>query len=322
MRMPSSVLWMFPVSLMVLGASLACGQSYPTKPIRIVTAAPGSNNDWGARIVAQELSGSLPQQVIVDNRGGFITMEIVSKAPPDGYTLLFLGPTVWLLPLLRDNAPWDPLRDFSPITLAVTSPNAIVVHPSLPVKSVKELIALAKARPGELNYGSGIIGSTPHLAAELFNAMAGVNMLRVPYKGTGPSMIALFSGEIHLMFPGLGSVAPHFKAGKVRALAVTSARPSPLAPGLPTVADSGLPGYESASILGIFAPARTPAAIINLLNQEIVRILNKADVKERFFSSGAETVGSSPEEFAATIKSEIAKWGKVIRDAGIRGRGE
>ena len=322
MRIPRSVVWMFSVGLMVLGAGAVFGQNYPNKPIRIVTAAPGSNNDWGARLVAQELTPRVGQQVIVENRPSVINVETVANAPPDGYTLLFLGPTVWLLPFLRDDVSWDPLRDFSPITLAVTSPNAVVVHPSLPVKSVKELIALAKARPGELNYGAAALGSTPHLAAELFNALAGVNIVRVPYRGTGPAMIALIAGEVQVQFPGLGSVAAHIKSGKVRALAVTSSQPSALAPGLPTVAASGVPGYESTSILGIFAPAKTPATVINLLNQEIVRVLHKADVKKRFFSSGAQAVGNSPEEFAATIKSEMARWGKVIKDAGIRGRGD
>ncbi|OGA46763.1 MAG: hypothetical protein A3G24_14225 [Betaproteobacteria bacterium RIFCSPLOWO2_12_FULL_62_13] len=322
MRIPRSVVWMFSVGLMVLGAGAVFGQNYPNKPIRIVTAAPGSNNDWGARLVAQELTPRVGQQVIVENRPSVINVETVANAPPDGYTLLFLGPTVWLLPFLRDDVSWDPLRDFSPITLAVTSPNAVVVHPSLPVKSVKELIALAKARPGELNYGAAALGSTPHLAAELFNALAGVNIVRVPYRGTGPAMIALIAGEVQVQFPGLGSVAAHIKSGKVRALAVTSSQPSALAPGLPTVAASGVPGYESTSILGIFAPAKTPATVIDLLNQEIVRVLHKADVKKRFFSSGAQAVGNSPEEFLATIKSEMARWGKVIKDAGIRGRGD
>jgi len=325
MRMLGFVAWMSSMGIALVVAGAAFGQTkdvYPNKVIRIVTSAPGSNNDWGARLVAQELTPRVGQQVVVENRPSVINVETVAKALPDGYTLLFLGPTVWLLPLLRDDVSWDVMRDFAPITLAVTSPNAVVVHPSLPVKSIKELIALARARPGELNYGAGALGSTPHLAAELFNALAGVNIVRVPYRGTGPAMIALISGEVHLQFPGLGSVAPHIKSGKVRALAVTSAQPSALAPGLPTVAASGVPGYESTSTLGIFAPAKTPATIIKLLNREIMGILKKADVKERFFFSGAEAVGSSPEEFATAIRSEMAKWGKVIKDAGIRGRGD
>ncbi len=318
MRVLSSAAWMFSVGLMVLGGGLASGQTYPNKPIRIVTIEPGGGGDLAARLIAQGLSGSLGQQVLVDNRGGgVIAIEIVAKAPPDGYTLLLYGGTLWIGPLLQ-NVSWDPVRDFSPITLAVTFPNIVAVHPSLPVKSVRELIALAQARPGELNYSSGSIGASTHLAAELFKSMAGVNIVRVPYKGGGPATIALVTGEVHLMFATVGLVTPHVKSGRLRALAVTTAQPSALAPGLPTVAASGVPGYESRSILGIFARARTPEVIINRLNQEIVRVLNRAEVKQRLFGSGVETVGSSPEESAATMKAETAKWGKVIKEAGIR----
>lgn len=315
MRMLRAVTWMFFVGLMMLGAGVASGQNYPNKLIRIITAAPGSANDWGARLIAQEVAPSLGQQMIVENRGG-LGAEVVAKAPPDGYTLLFYGGSVWLLPFLRDNVPWDPVKDFAPVTLALSSPNIVVVHPSLPVKSVKELIALARARPGELNYAAGTIGASPHLSTELFKAMAGVDIVRVGYKGTGPSVIALVGGEVHLMFAGLGSVAPHVKSGRLRALAVTSAQPSALVPGLPTVSAS-LPGYEATSILGIFAPAKTPAAIINRLHQEIVRAISRNEVKERLFNAGVEVVGSSPEEFATTVKVDMARMGKVIRDAGI-----
>jgi tripartite-type tricarboxylate transporter receptor subunit TctC len=316
--MPGSVVWMFSVGLLVLGAGFASSQSYPNKPIRIVTIEAGGGGDLAARLIAQGLSGSLGQQVLVDNRGGgVIAIEIVAKAPPDGYTLLLYGGTLWIGPLLQ-KVSWDPVRDFSPITLAVTFPNIVAVHPSMPVKSVKELTALAKARPGELNYGSGSIGASTHLAAELFKSMAGVNIVRVPYKGGGPATIALVTGEVQLMFATVGLVTPHVKSGRLRALAVTTAQPSALAPGLPTVAASGVPGYESASILGILAPAKTPEGIINRLNQEIVRALHRPEVKERLFSSGVETVGSSPVELAATMRAESAKWGKVVKEAGIR----
>ena len=194
--------WTSALGFIFLGASMTFAQNYPNKVVRIVTAAPGSNNDWGARIIAQELNRNLGQSVIVENRGG-VAVEFTAKAPPDGYTLMFYGNTVWLLPFLRDNVPYDPVRDLAPITLAVTSPIIIVVHPSMPVKSVKELIALAKARPGQLNYAAGTIGASPHLATELFKAMTGTDILRVPYKGTGPSVIALVGGEVHLMFSGL-----------------------------------------------------------------------------------------------------------------------
>lgn len=318
MLKPLYFVWMFLVGVMVPGASMASGQNYPSKPIRIVTAAPGSGNDFAARLMAPGLTGSLGQPVIVDNRG-IIAIETVAKAPPDGYTLLFYGTVLWLAPFLRDNVSYDPVLDFSPVTWATNSPNILVVHPSLPVKSVRELIALAKARPGELNYGSGSAGSTSHLAAELFRAMAGVNIVRISYKGAAPALNDVIAGQVHLIFPSASSVMPHVKSGRLRALAVASAGPSALAPDLPTVAASGLPGYESASILGIFAPAGTPATIINRLNHEIERALNRTEVKQRLFNSGAEVVASSPERLAATVKSEMARLGKVIRDAGIRG---
>jgi tripartite-type tricarboxylate transporter receptor subunit TctC len=318
MLRPRFVAWMFLAGMMVLGTRMVSGQNYPSKPIRIVTAAPGSGNDFAARLMAPGLTGSLGQQVIVDNRG-IIAIETVAKAPPDGYTLLFYGTVLWLAPFLRDNVSYDPILDFSPVTWVTNSPNILVVHPSLPVKSVEALIALAKARPGELNYGSGSAGSTSHLAAELFKAMAGVNIVRIPYKGAAPALNDVIAGQVHLIFPSASSVMPHVKSGRLRALAVASAEPSALAPNLPTVAASGLPGYESASILGLFAPAGTPATIINRLNQEIERALNRAEVKQKLFNAGAEVVASSPERLAATVKSEMARLGKVIRDAGIRG---
>ena len=306
-----------PAGTLLFGASPAGGQTYPNKPIRIVTSVPGNGDDLAARLIAQGVAGALGQQVVVDNRG-LIAVEIVAKAPPDGYTVLFYGSPMWLAPLMRESVPYDPVKDFSAVTWATVSPNILVVHPSLAIKSVAELVALAKAKPGELNYGTGSAGSTPHLAAELFKSMAGVNIVRVPYKGSAPALTALIGGQLQFMFPSTSSVAPHLNSGRLKALAVTSAQPSALAPGLPTVAASGLPGYESASLLGVFAPAGTPAALINRLNQEMVRALMRTDAQERLFNSGVEAVGSSPEQFAATVKSEMAKWGKVIRDAGIR----
>lgn len=315
---PRLVAWMCPVGLMVLGAGAASGQNYPNKPIRIVTSVTGGSLDLTARFIAPRLADRLGQQVIVDNRGGVISMELVAKAPADGYTLLLAGGSLWTSPFLRDNVAWDAVRDYSPITLLATTPNIIVVHPSLPVRSVKELIAFAKARPGELNYSTGQAGASSHLAGELFKAMAGVNIVRVAYKGQGPAMLALVTGETQASFPNAASAAPYMKSGKIRGLAVTTARPSALAPGLPTVAASGLPGYESKAILGIFAPAKTPAPIIDQLNQEIVRVLNNADVKRRLFDSGAEVVAGSPAELTAAMKSDMAGTGKLIRDAGIR----
>lgn len=305
--------------LSLLGAAAAgaqAPQAYPSKLLRIVTAATGSANDWGSRVLAQELTAALGQQVIVENRGG-LSMEYVAKAPADGYTILGYGSAAWLTQFLRDGVTWDAARDFIPVSLAMSSPNILVVHPSLPVKSTRELIALAKARPGELNYAAGTIGAAPHLASELFNAMAGTNIVRVAYKGTGPSVIALLGGEVHLMIAGLGSVAPHMKSGRLRALAVTSAKPSALAPELPTIA-SVLPGYESTSVLGIFVPAKTPAAIVARLQQEIARAVHKPEVKELLFNAGVDANGSTSEEFAAYVKNETLRMGKVIRDANIR----
>jgi len=306
---------------MLLGAGGASSQDYPTKPVRLVTAEPGGGNDFAARLIVQGLGGRLGQPMIVDNRGGaggLIAASIVAKAHPDGYTLLLYANNVWIIPLLQRNAPYDAVRDFAPITWAAKSPNAVVVHPSLPVKSVTDLIALAKARPGELNYGSGGTGSSTHLAVELLKSMAGVNIVRVIFRGNGPALNALFAGEVQLMIVPVGSLAAHLKSTRLRALAVTSAQPSPLVPGLPTMAASGLPGYESMQIYGVFAPARTPAPIVKQLNDAIARTLGRSDVKEKFLASGVETVGSTPLELADTMKSEIARIGKVIKDAGIR----
>jgi len=313
--------------VMFLIAGVACGQAtstgsgqaYPSKPIRIVTSAPGGGNDLAGRIIAQGLTEALGQQVVLDGRSsGIIPGQIVSKAAPDGYTLLYFANSVYLVPLMISNPPYDPLKDFSWVTLAIVSPNVLVVHPSLPVKSVQELIALAKAKPGELNYASASSGTSNHLAAELFKSMAGVNIVRVSYKGAGPALNAVVANEVPLMFPTAGAVIPLAKAGRIRALAVTTAQPTALMPGLTTVARAGLPGFESASSTGVYAPAKTPPAIVKRLNQDIVRVLTQADVKEKLFNTGVEVVGSTPEQFAAAVKSEMIRMGKLIKDVGIR----
>lgn len=315
LRFAVCVLW---GGLLLMSAHGASGQEYPSRPIRIVTAAPGSGNDFAARLFAPGLSRKLGQQVLVENRGGgVLAIDVVAKAAPDGYTLLFYGSPFWILPLLRSNLRYDPFRDFSAITLATEAPNVLVVHPSVPAKSVKELIALGKAKPGQLNYGSGSTGSTSHLAAELFAAMAGVRMVRIAYKGAAPALIGLLSGEFDLIFPSASSALPYIKAGKLRALAVASPEPSQITPGLPTMAAAGLPGYRSSSILGIFAPAGTPAPIIDRLNRELVDALRSDGVRERLFKSGVEVVGSTPAELSSTIKSESARWGKLLRNLGI-----
>jgi len=302
------------VSLVAAGS--ACGQVYPTKPVRLVTSDAGGAGDFVSRTMATGLAAALGQQIVVENRAANAA-EIVAKAAPDGYTLLLYGPTVWITPLIR-KASWDPLRDLAPITLTVRAPNLLVVTPSLPVKTVKDLIALARARPGELNFASSETGSSTHLAAELFKFMAGVNIVRINYKGVSMGINDLMSGRVQLMFLAPGAVTTHIKSGRLRPLAITGATPSPLFPGLPTVASSGVPGYESAASFGLFAPAKTPASIVTRLNQEVTRVLGTPDVKDKLFNSGMEVVANSPEHFAAFLKSEIAKWTKVVQKAGIR----
>lgn len=316
MRPLRFVIGIFAVGMMVLGAGAGRAQDhYPSRVIRIVTAAPGSNNDWGARLLADEIAPSLGYRVIVENRGG-LAAEVVSKSPPDGYTMLFYGPAAWTLQLFR-GVGYDPVRDLAPVTLAMSSPIVLVVHPSLPVKSVRELIALAKSRPGDLNYASGTIGATPFIAGELFKYLAKVRIERVPYSGTGPSLIGLLSGEVELMFPGAGSVWHFVRQNKLRALGVASARPSALTPGLEPVALT-VPGYEATSNIAFFVPAGTPAAIVNRLNRELVVALGKPDVKERLVKGGVEAVGSSSEELGAYVKSDIARIELLIKSAGIK----
>ena len=305
------------VTIMVLCAAAGRAQDhYPSRIVRIVTAAPGSNNDWGARLLGDEISPSLGHRVIVENRGG-LAAEVVAKAQPDGYTVLFYGPAAWTLQLFR-GVGYDPVRDLAPVTLAMSSPIVLVVHPSLPVKSVKELIALARARPGDLNYASGTIGATPFIAGELFKYMAKVKIERVPYSGTGPSVIGLLGGEVEIMFPGAGSVWHFVQQNRLRALGVASAKPSALTPGLQPVALT-VPGYEATSNIAFFVPAKTPAAIVNRLHRELVLALGKADVKERLLKGGVEAVGSTPEELGAYVRADIAKIEVLIRNAGIKG---
>jgi tripartite-type tricarboxylate transporter receptor subunit TctC len=306
------------VGLMVPDAGRVTAADYPNRPVRVVTSESGSSLDFLARIVAQGLTASLGQQVIVDNRPR-LTVEIVAKAQPDGYTLLAYGNSMWLVPFLQDNLTYDPIRDFAPISMVVRSPNVLVTNLKLPVNSVKELIALAKAKPGALNYGSSVTGGSPHLAAELFKAMAGVDIVRVPYKGVAPALTDVIAGQVQLMFPATGSGIPHAKAGRLKALAVTSAQTWPLSPELPTVAAAGLPGYESVAMQGYLAPGKTPAVLVARLQRDIAQYLSRPEVKEKFYNGGSETVGNTPAQFAATIKADMARMGKVIKDAGIRG---
>jgi tripartite-type tricarboxylate transporter receptor subunit TctC len=268
-------------------------------------------------LILKGLTERVGWQVVIDNRPTIIAPEVASRAAPDGYTLLVAGGS-FITGLLFEKLSYDPLRDFAAISLTHRQPNILVMHPSVPVKSVKELIALGKARPGELNYASSGVGSTNHLAGELFNVMAGVKTVRINYKGVGAAVNAVLSGEVHMMYANLASSAGYLQAGRLRALAITSAERSPLRPGLPTMAASGLPGFESVLMTGVYAPAGTPAAIVNRLNQEIVRVIHLPDIKEKFLNLGIETVGSSAQELTAAMKSEIARTGKLIKEAGIR----
>lgn len=309
--------WIFAAGV-ACSSGAAWAQSYPTKPVRMITSEPGGTNDITARLLAPGLSASLGQQVLIDNRpAGVIPGQIVSKAAPDGHTLLVTTGLVWILPLIQ-NAPFDPAQDFAPVMLIASTPSVLVTHPSLPVKTVRELIALAKSRPGDLNYASGATGSGSHLAGELFKSMAGVNIVRVPYKGAGPAILGLLSGQVHFMFATTISIQPHIAAQKLRPLAVTSARRSALFPELLPLAESGVSGYEAATPVVLFAPAATPVAIVNRLNAEIAQLLKQNEVRTRFLASGLEVVASSPEELTTFMRADSARMSKVIKSAGIR----
>jgi tripartite-type tricarboxylate transporter receptor subunit TctC len=313
-----SILCMFVAVAVILFAGAVFGQDYPKKPIRIVASEAGSSNDLVARIIADGLSKRFNQTVMVENRGGGVVAgEIVSKSAPDGYTLLYFANGLWITPLMRDKMPYDTMKDFAPISWVITVPNVVVVHPSFPANSIKELIALAKAKPGAIKYASASAGTANHLAAELFKYMAHVDLDRIPYKGMAPALNATMSGETSVMFPSAGvTMAAYVKPGKLKALAVTTKKPSPLTPGLPTVAET-VPGYESNVDHGVFAPAGTPVPIINLLNKEIARILNQDDVKKKLNNLGLDVVASSPEELRNLMKADVESMGKLIKAAGI-----
>ena len=303
--------------LAVLLAQPVNGQLQPNKPIRIVTSGFGGGTDFAARQLATGLTASLGQQVIVENRGSSVVPgEIVSKAPPDGHTLLFTsGGILWVLPFFQ-KVPYDAVKDFDPVALTASFPAILAVNASVPANSVKELIALAKAKPATLNYVMTAQGGSAHLASELFNSMAGIKIVPIPYKDTGTAITDLISGRVQMFFSAAGPVMPHVKSGKLKSLGVTSAKPSALLPDMPTVAAS-LPGYDMEAVYCVFAPPKTPAAIVNRLNQEIVRVLNQPEVKARFLAAGIEPVPGSPAELGALRKSDIARMGKVIKEAGI-----
>jgi len=297
--------------LFCFGYGPVFGQAYPTKAVRILTGEAGGGIDLAARVIAQGIAAPLGQPVIVENRSAVIANELGYKAPADGYTLLFTSSNLWLGPMF-DKVPYDPVKDFVAVSLATRAPNVLVVHPSLPVKSVKDLVALAKARPGDLNYATGSTGSATHLSAEIFKSMANINTVRIPYKGTAPAIIALAAGEVQYMLSTPGGAASLVKAGRLKVLAVTSAKRSVLFPDLPTVGES-VAGYESTSMAGLFAPARTPDAVVRRLNQETAQALNRPEAKEKLLGLGVEAASSSPEEWAALVKAEIDQVAKALK---------
>jgi len=301
----------------------ALAQEWPAKPIRFIAPnLPGGPTDILARLIGQKLAETLGQSVVIENRAGAagnIGTEAAAKAPPDGYTLVTgnnatFGANVSLYKRLG----FDPIKDFTPIVLAATQPNILVVHPSLPVANVKELMALAKARPGQLNYSGSGMGAAAHLAAELFKSMTGTNIVHIPYKSAAPALTDLMAGETQLMFATSLSVIQHIKANRVRALGVTTAKRSRLLPDLPTIAEAGVPGFEASTWHGVLVPAGTPSAIVERLNSEINRMLQLADVRERLAAMGAEVVGGSAKEFADHIQREIPKWAKVVKAIGVQ----
>ncbi|HEV8520566.1 MAG TPA: tripartite tricarboxylate transporter substrate binding protein [Burkholderiales bacterium] len=317
----------FGLTLLTCMMTLACAanglaQTYPAKPIRFYTPyPPGGTTDILARLIGAKLYESWGQPVIVDAKpgaGGNIGTDFVAKSPADGYTILMgaSGPLAINVSLFS-KLPYDPVKDLAPVILTASVPLILVTHPSLPAKNVKEFIALMKSRPGQFNYASAGPGSPQHLTAEMFKFMAKVDMAHIPYKGSGPAIVDLVGGQIPFAFESMIPVLPHVKAGKLRALAVTSAKPSPVLPEIPTVAESGVPGFESIAWYGVVAPAGTPRDIIAKLNAEMARILNLPDIKQRLIEMGSPPVAGTPDQFGALIKSEIVKWGKVVKQAHV-----
>ena len=312
---------------LALGAAFVCGaasaqESYPNRPIRMIVAyPPGGGTDIVGRLMAQRLSETLGQNVVVDNRGGAtgnIGTALAAQSPANGYTLLMgnVAPNAINVSLFR-TLPYDPIKGFSPVSLVAITPNILVANPSVPVKSVNDLLALARAKPGALNYPSAGLGSSSHLAGELLESLGKVDMVHVPYKGGGPALIDTISGQMQIMFATLPAAMPHVKSGKLRPVAVTTEKRSQAMPELPTIAET-LKGYEASTWYGLLAPAGTPAPIVARLHKEVVAILGPGETRERLMSQGFEPVGNTPAQFAAHIKSEIAKWGRVIRAAGIK----
>ena len=317
-----SVFSVCTIALLACGPSTGSGQEYPAKPIRVVVPfPPGGGTDFMGRVIMQRVGEGLGATVVIENRGGAgssIGTDIVAKSPADGYTLLIVSGAHAINPSIYPKLPYDSVRDFAPVTMFTSGPGLLVVHPSVPAKSVKELIALAKARPGQINYASAGIGTPPHLAGELFKAMAHVDIVHVPYKGNGPAYTDLIGGHVSVMFPNVATATAHVRAGKLRALAVTTKNRTPIAPELPTISEAGVPGYDVSSWYGLLAPAGTPAAVLAKLQREIARVMRLPDVSEKLTSQGLDIVGDTPDEFAAIIKTEIAKWAKVVKASGAK----
>ena len=296
--------------------------NYPTRAVRvIVPSSPGGGTDISARILAPQLTHFLGQQVIVENRPGAGTMiggEAVARAAPDGYTLLMGISTLAINPAMYKKVPYDALKDFAPISQAVSLSNVLVVHPSLPVRNVKDFIALVKPRPGQVNFASAGVGTSPHLSMELFLVMANLKMLHVPYKGSGPGVTDLVAGHVPAMMPNMLSAQPHIKSGRLRALGVTGSKRAPGADDIPTIAEAGVPGYEAVQWYGLLAPAGTSRDIVSKLHAGAVRALQNPDVRQRLLNDGAEPVGNSPEEFTTYLRAETTKWAKVVQAAGIK----
>jgi tripartite-type tricarboxylate transporter receptor subunit TctC len=305
-----------------LAAAQAPAADYPARPVRLVVAfAPGGSVDVVARLLAQKLSERWKQQVVVDNRpgaGGNVSAEIAARAQPDGYTLYMTSAAFVVNPSLYGVVPYDPVRDFAPISLVATVQSVLVSHPALPVKSVKDLIALAKARPGQINYGSTGSGTSGHLIMELFRSMAGIDLVHVPYKVIGQTYADLLSGQVSLFFPTAPGALPHIQAGRIRALAVAGAKRSAALPGVPTVAEAGVPGFDAGTWYPLLAPARTPRAVVESAHRDLVHVLGLPDVRERMTAAGIEIVGSTPDELARHIRAEIPKWTRVIKQSGAR----
>lgn len=306
---------------LIAGVAAAQGPAYPVKAVRIVVpSSPGGGTDILARVLAHKMSESLGQQFVVENRPGagqVIGIEAVARSAPDGYTLLMAASAIVINEVLYAKPPYDTLRDFAPVTQVASLPNILVVHPALPVKSVRDLIALAKTRPAQLNYSSAGSGTSPHLSMELFRLMAGITLTHIPYKGTGPATVDLVAGQVQLSMPNVLTALPQIKGGKLRGLGVTSSKRATGLPDIPSIAET-LPGYEAIQWYGVLAPAGTPREIVGKLQAEIARILVLPEVKERLAADGADAVGNRPDEFAAYIRGELAKWGKVVKTGGIK----